>query len=247
MANLLIGTSGWVYESWRDRFYPSELKSKDELQFFAREFPTVEINYTFYKLPESEVFSAWRNQVPKDFLFSVKASRFLTHMKKLKDADEPWGRILERTKKLKSKCGPILLQFPEKWKKNKQRLEEFLEIVRDSAAQEQHQLVFELRNSTWASDDVFELLRKHNAAFCIADSYKFKRFDVATASFVYFRYHGMCKSNPDYSKKRLRKEAKIIESFLDEGLDVFVYFNNDTDGFAIENARYLRSCLPEVS
>ncbi|MBX3073909.1 DUF72 domain-containing protein [Candidatus Obscuribacterales bacterium] len=242
MTNLLIGTSGWVYDSWRGLFYPPELKAQEELRFFAEEFSTVEINYTFYKLPEQDVFSAWRNQVPKDFLFSVKASRFLTHMKKLKDAKDPWERILERTRKLKSKCGPILLQFPEKWKKNKERLEEFLKVVRTSEASDSR-LVFELRNSSWACDDILDLLRENNAAFCIADSYKFQRFNVATADFVYFRYHGMSKSNPDYSKKRLRKEAKLIESFLADGLDVFVYFNNDTEGFAIENARVLKEML----
>lgn len=242
MSELRIGTSGWVYESWRGLFYPDELKAKDELPFFANEFSTVEINYTFYKLPDEEVFSAWRNQVPKEFLFAVKASRFLTHMKKLKDAEEPWERIIRRAEKLKNKCGPILLQFPEKWKKNKERLEEFFEVVKNSSGKK-YKLVFELRNKSWATDDIFDLLSKHNAAFCIADSYKFKRFDVVTADFVYFRFHGMSKSSADYSKQRLRKESEIIGGFLEEGLDVYVYFNNDTEGFAIENARTLKQLL----
>lgn len=242
MAEVFIGTSGWVYDSWRGFFYPDDLPMKDELTFFADEFSTVEINYTFYKLPEPASYINWFKQVPDDFLFAVKASRFLTHMKKLTDAEDPWDRIVDRARKLKDKCGPILLQFPENWKKNKERLVDFFQVVEQKSGPK-HRLVFELRNESWASGDIYKLLEEHGAAWCIADTYKFKRFDVATAPFVYIRYHAMRASNPNYTFSRLEKEAKKIKQFQDNGYDVYVYFNNDTNGYAINNARTLKQLL----
>lgn len=242
MAKILIGTSGWIYDSWRGLFYPEDLESGESLKFYSAEFPTVEINYTFYKLPEPHTYVQWAKETPEDFVFAVKASRFLTHMKKLKDAEDPWDRVIDRARKLKKKCGPILLQFPQTWKRNKERLVEFLEVVKRKRGRK-HDLVFEFRSENWATDDIFELLKEHDAAYCIADSYKFKRFDVATTSFVYIRYHAMRESSPNYTTQRLKKEAKIIQGFVDQGLDVYVYFNNDTNGYAIHNARTLKQLL----
>src|SRR5579885_1755567 len=129
MASILIGTSGWVYDSWRGKFYPRDLPPAKQLDFYSHEFKTVEINSSYYRLPSVETYKAWASHVPEQFVFAVKASRFLTHMKKLKDANDPWKRIMTGARKLKSHLGPVLLQFPMQWNLNYDRLAEFLDLI----------------------------------------------------------------------------------------------------------------------
>jgi uncharacterized protein YecE (DUF72 family) len=242
-----IGTSGWAYKHWKDIFYPIELSADAELAFYSANFDTAEINYSFYKLPSVQSYENWRDETPDDFLFSVKASRYLTHMKKLIDPEEPWSRIQDTAGQLNEKLGPILFQFPERWKKNVARLQQFLEVASPSpskAGSHRYKLTFEFRDDSWFCSEVYKLLEKHNAALCIADSLKYSRKDIVTADFVYFRYHGR---EPiyaaDYSASEIRAEAKIISKLLDQKLNVFAYFNNDGRGHAIKNAKHLRKLL----
>lgn len=242
MAEIYIGTSGWLYKSWQKRFYPASLPNHECLNFYAEEFATVEINSTFYHLANPNSYSNWRKQVPDDFIFSVKASRYLTHNKKLKDPNEPWRRMLSGAHRLKSKLGPILLQFPAHWKKNYDRLSEFLDSV-TSKQVNTPALVFEFRNESWLCKEVLKLLEKYSAAWCIADSHSFPRLTVSTADFAYFRFHGRQKIDPKYTRTQLKKEAAIMNQFKNDGIGVFAYFNNDAKGYAIENAQTLKSLV----
>lgn len=145
---LQIGTSGWVYKHWMGLFYPPQLASVQQLPFYAQHFSTVEVNFSFYRLPERSVFETWRTQTPEGFLFAVKASRYLTHMKKLKDAEEPLERLMERVSGLQEKLGPILFQFPHTWPINIERLQSFLELL---ASYPKQRYTFEFRHSSWLS------------------------------------------------------------------------------------------------
>jgi uncharacterized protein YecE (DUF72 family) len=245
---LRIGTSGWAYKHWIGKFYPRDLKPEDYLSFYAREFDTAEINYSFYKLPTEENYINWSHEVGPNFTFAVKGSRYLTHMKKLKEPADPWRKICDTAGCLDEKLGPILMQFPERWKKNIERLEEFLAVTRaadtaDNKAQGAR-LAFEFRDESWFCKQVYALLEKFNAALCIADSLRFIRKDVLTADFTYLRYHGRTPIYAaNYSTRELNAESKKIEKFLDRGIDVYAYFNNDGQAHAISNARQLKSML----
>jgi uncharacterized protein YecE (DUF72 family) len=245
---LRIGTSGWAYKHWIGRFYPIDLKPDDYLSFYAQEFNTVEINYSFYKLPSEESYINWFQEVGSDFIFAVKGSRYLTHMKKLKDSRDPWQKICDTASCLDRKLGPILMQFPERWKKNTERLHEFLEITKAIDTTENKaggaRLAFEFRDESWFCKEVYDVLEKFGAALCIADSLKFIRKDVVTTDFTYIRYHGRTPIYAaNYSKSELRAESKKIQKFLDNDIDVYAYFNNDGEAYAIENARQLKKML----
>jgi uncharacterized protein YecE (DUF72 family) len=245
---LRIGTSGWAYKHWLDRFYPDDLKPDDYLRYYAHEFNTAEINYSFYKLPSEENYHNWFQEVGPDFIFAVKGSRYLTHMKKLKDSADPWQKICDTAGCLDKKLGPILMQFPERWKKNTERLKEFLEITKaantgDNKAQGAR-IAFEFRDESWFCKEVYALLEKFDAALCIADSLKFIRKDVLTTDFTYIRYHGRTPIYAaNYSISELKTESKKIQKFLGDGINVYAYFNNDGEAHAIENARQLKKML----
>lgn len=241
-AQIRIGTSGWSYKHWRGKFYPSDLPVKGWLDYYQKEFDTAEINNSFYRLPSEETYAQWAEQVDSNFLFAVKGSRFLTHMKKLKDAEEPWDNIVSHSDYLGERRGPVLLQFPERWNKNLLRLEEFFEITTQNTAVD---IALEFRNESWFSSDVYRLLEKYDIALCIADSDKFRREDRLTSHFSYFRYHGRGAHiyADSYSGQQLKKEAKLISKFAKDGTSVFVYFNNDGNANAIKNAKTLRKLI----
>lgn len=245
MSIARIGTSGWAYKHWKGIFYPRKLPVDEELAFYSEAFDTAEINYSFYKLPAVETYKSWRAKTPAEFLFSVKANRYLTHMKKLIDPEETWTRIKNTAGALEDKLGPILFQFPEKWRKNTSRLEEFLELTASNKSDsERFRLAFEFRDDSWFCSEIYKLLEKYNAALCIADSEKFCRNDTVTADFVYFRYHGRKPIYAaNYSLPALRAEAKKISKLLDRKLAVYAYFNNDSYGHAVKNAKQLRKLL----
>lgn len=236
MARILIGTSGWTYPSWRGTFYPEDLPSRRYLEFYARQFLTAEVNYSFYHLPRPETYAKWAGQVPDEFLFSVKASRLITHTKRLKEVEEPWKTFVSNARALGAKLGPILLQFPPSFRRERARLAAFLKTAEPSGMK----LVFEFRHETWFTEEIYRLLRRYNAALCIADSPDYPRRDVVTADFVYFRFHGRTELFASrYSQAELQEEAKIVRQYQRDGLNVFVYFNNDALGHAVENARTL--------
>lgn len=239
-GEIWIGTSGWVYPHWKRRFYPPEVPATQYLHYYASHFDTAEINNSFYRLPTQATYQKWAATVPDGFTFAVKGSRYLSHMKKLKDPEDPWSRIISTAGELKDRLGPILLQFPASWPKNMERLREFLELEQVAG----RRVVLEFRHQTWFSNDVYRLLEKHGVALCIADSTVFPRRDVITADFTYLRYHGRERLYAaDYSDADLQVEARLIEKWRNQGIDVFAYFNNDGEARAVANAKTLKRFL----
>lgn len=231
-----IGTSGWHYKGWFGSFYPEKLPAKDMLAFYAQHFDTVEINNSFYHLPSATTFDSWRDNSPEKFLFAVKGSRFITHMKKLKAPQASTRKFFLGAERLEQKLGPILLQLPPRWRVNPGRLEEFLKPL-----PKEHRYVFEFRDQSWLVKEVYDLLRKHNAAFCIHDLSAQQTPLEITADFTYIRFHGPgeAKYSGSYSSQRLKKWAERINGWRKELLTVYAYFNNDIGGCAVRNARDL--------
>lgn len=241
MARLLIGTSGWTYSSWKGVFYPSDLPSRHYLEFYAREFPSTEVNYSFYHLPRPSTYEKWAAQVPDEFIFALKASRFITHIKRLVDVEEAWATFVQNALVLGSHLGPILLQFPPSFRCDRRKLAAFLGNAHRPAPKSQPvQLAFEFRHESWFSEQTYALLSRHNAALCIADSPRYPRKDLLTADFVYLRFHGRTDLFASkYTESELADEARRIRRYLRDGRDVYVYFNNDALGHAVANARTL--------
>lgn len=236
-----IGTSGWHYKHWLGGvFYPPGITGAEMLEYYARHFDTVEINNSFYRLPTIKTFDKWRDTSPRDFCFAVKASRFTTHMKKLKDPKTSSAKFFLVAERLERKLGPILFQLPPRWKVNLERLELFLEALPD-----EHKYAFEFRDESWLVADVFKLLRKYNAAFCIHDFEDMKIPPEITANFTYLRFHGptSAKYAGSYSTSELRAWARRIESWRKEASAVYGYFNNDPGGAAVRNALVLKGML----
>ncbi len=248
MARASIGTSGWNYRHWADGvFYPTGLKSGSWLAYFVKHFQTVEINNTFYRLPTETAFENWRRQAPQDFTFSVKASRFLTHIKRLKEPEEPLNLFLSRSMVLKNHLGPVLFQLPPKFNLNLPRLEQFLLSIDRQSANGNFRSVFEFRDPSWLVPEVFELLRAHNCALCLADWRDMPIAGPLTAHFVYVRRHYGNGVGGNYTKTALRRDAAQIRGWLQQGLDVYFYFNNDREGFAIQNALFLQEELGDAT
>jgi uncharacterized protein YecE (DUF72 family) len=244
MANAYVGTSGWNYKHWwNGEFYPEELRPTQWLSYFAREFDTVEINSSFYRLPGKETFEAWRTQVPSGFVFAVKASRYLTHIKRLKDPREPLELFFSRAKHLRQYLGPVLFQLPPQLKADISRLEIFLHALDVHGAAEHRRCVLEIRDATWLVPPVFDLLRKHRVALCFADWRDMHVVEPMTADFVYVRRHYGPGRGGNYPKKALDRDVAKINEWLNSGFDVYVYFNNDMGGYAIRNAKYVRDTL----
>jgi uncharacterized protein YecE (DUF72 family) len=238
-----IGTSGWHYKHWMGNFYPHGVKSKDFTNHYIRFFRTVEINNSFYKLPSAETFANWRASVPEDFLFAVKASRFITHMKKLKDPQESISRFFNNVNALEEKLGPILFQLPPGWQVNTDRLRDFLTLLPPY-----YKYTFEFRHHSWYAPEVLEILRNFNAAFCIYElEWHLSPMEV-TADFVYVRLHGPeGKYAGSYSDDTLRWWASNCLGWQRQGLSVYIYFDNDQYGYAAFNAMRLQELVQEMS
>jgi uncharacterized protein YecE (DUF72 family) len=243
MAVYHIGTSGWHYADWRGLFYPEDLPKWDWLSFYARQFSTVELNASFYRLPTEGAFKSWYKATPPDFLFTLKVSRFITHIKHLLDAGEAMAAFLSRARLLKEKLGPLLYQLPPGMSRNDERLESFLTIL---PRELKH--VFEFRNESWLDESVFTILRKHNAGFCVADMPGFTSPLIATTDFAYIRFHGsQSLYSSSYSDEELADWAKRIAHLARNLNSVYIYFNNDVAGYAIDNARTIRRYLEKES
>jgi uncharacterized protein YecE (DUF72 family) len=241
-ADIRIGTSGWHYKHWVGRYYPEKTKPAEMLPHYLRDFDTVELNNTFYHLPKEESFDAWRDSTPDDFLFAVKGSRFLTHMIKLKDAERGLSNFLPRAERLGSKLGPILWQLPPRWNANVERLEEFL-----SKLPREHRYAFELRNETWMTDAVYDVLRKYNAAFCIYELAGYRSPIELTADWTYIRLHGptLFKYQGSYTDKQLAAWAERIREWRRKLAAIYVYFDNDDSAYAVDNALTLRRLVKQ--
>lgn len=239
MAKIYIGTSGWHYSHWKGPFYPKDLTDKQLLFFYIKHFSTVEINRTFYSLPKKEVFTTYAKAVPKDFVFSVKASRFITHIKRLKDPKAPLKNFFTAVKGLKKHLGPILFQLPPRFKSNPERLEAFLK-----ALPKNHRYTFEFRDPSWLNPTIYALLKKYNAAFCIYEFDHLQTPMIITADFTYIRLHGPKGAyQGNYPTSTLKKWARVILTEKKKGRDVFIYFDNDEAGYAPKNARALKAFL----
>jgi uncharacterized protein YecE (DUF72 family) len=235
-----VGCSGWNYAHWRERVYPKGLPTRRWLEHYATLFDTVEVNTTFYRLPKRSAVAGWVEQTPESFLFAVKASRYLTHLKRLTDMESGVGRFYERIEPLvdSGKLGPVLWQLPENFHRNDERLASALEHL----AAGRH--CFEFRHASWFADEVYALLRKRGVALVIGDSPKrpFQTCEL-TADWTFVRFHhGHRGRNGNYSERELEEWRRRIAAWRAR-VDVYAYFNNDWEGYAVKNALWLRKGL----
>ena len=235
-CDIRIGTSGWYYNHWRELFYPADLPKSKWFEHYAENFDTVELNNTFYHLPKEGYVKRWHKLAPKGFLYAVKANRYITHIKKLKDTSEELQRFFERVGMLKGKLGPILYQLPPSLHKDLDLLESFLECLPKRRLR-----VFEFRHKSWFSDDTYELLNKFNVGFCIHDMPGMEVPRVVTADIIYVRFHGPTgRYQGNYSKSALQSWAQWITDRIKDKKAVFAYFNNDIHAYAVYNAKKLK-------
>jgi len=234
-----IGTSGWHYPHWKGPFYPENLPASKMLEFYTRHFDTVELNNTFYRLPVESGVRQWRASTPAHFVFAAKGSRFLTHMKKLKDPAPGIEKYFDRIKGLGSKLGPIVWQLPPNWEVNADRLDAFLR-----ALPKRRRFAFELRHPSWHNDEVYSILRRHNGAFCIFEIAGMFSGIELTADFTYVRLHGPGGAyQGSYSDEALRRWAAQVREWDRKLREVYLYFDNDQAAYAAENALALRRIL----
>lgn len=234
-----IGTSGWSYDHWAGSFYPEGLPPRDRLTYYADRFRTVEIDSTFYRRPSEESIARWRDTVPTDFMFSVKASRYITHLKKLRDPAQTLPSFVERVELLGERLGPVLFQLPPRWRSNPDRLGVFL-----GALDPRHRYAFEFRDPTWFEAPVLRLLERHGAAFCVYDLGGRQAPRTVTADFAYVRLHGPSAAyRGSYDSTALAGWAEVLRAWSAEGLDAYCYFDNDDRAHAPQDASRLRSLL----
>jgi uncharacterized protein YecE (DUF72 family) len=238
-----IGTSGYQYDHWRGVFYPEDIPKKKWFEYYATKFDTVEMNNTFYRLPSAETFEQWHDRAPDKFCFTLKYSRYGSHIKRLKDGGETISAYMHAAQRLEAKLGPILVQLPPHWHADTERLDEFFAAARNHARWKREGLHWdsrkqrwaaEFRDASWLQDSVYEVLKRHEVALCIHDIIK-NHPRVVTADWVYLRLHG-ANNWGDYSAEDLDAMAAEIAGWRSRGLDVYAYFNNDAQGYAVANA-----------
>ncbi len=233
-----IGCSGYVYPDWRGIVYPKVSRTADWFSIYASRFDTVELNTTFYRLPTTSAVEQWAVQAPPGFLYAAKLGAFGTHRKKLRDAAGWLPNHVDRVRRLGNALGPNLVQLPPRWKRNTERIDEFLTL-----APADIRWAVELRDPSWIHDDVFAVLERHGAALCIHDLLPRHPW-LLTTSWTYIRFHGPdAQAHPyhgRYGGRRLGRASRTIRAWLDAGTDVFAYFNNDFDGHAVVDAEWLR-------
>jgi uncharacterized protein YecE (DUF72 family) len=239
-----VGCSGWVYKDWRGIVYPNELPQRRWFEVYASIFDTVELNNTFYRLPPPSTVEQWAKQAPEGFVYALKLGAFGSHRMKLRDAQSWLKNHIDRAERLGASLGPTVVQLPPKWKRNVERLDEFLSVAPRSM-----RWVVELREPSWVHDDVFEVLRTHGAALCIHDLIDDHPWELTT-DWTYMRFHGPAATTRKYwgryGGRRLWRPARRLCEWLDDGVDVYAYFNNDYHGHAVEDARWLRDRLYDV-
>lgn len=238
-----VGTSGWHYDHWRLRFYPPGLAKSRWLEFYAQHFSTVELNASFYRLPSEKAYRAWYEQSPPGFLFAVKASRLITHYRRLRDVEEALALFYARATLLREKLGPILYQLPPDLRRDDATLEGFL---RQLPAELRH--VVEFRHPSWFAEPVYELLARYRTAFCVFDLADLPCPRVATAPLVYVRFHGAAgKYWGAYGEEGTAYWASEIKDLASGRGEVFAYFNNDAEAQAVRDAALLRTKLDQAA
>jgi uncharacterized protein YecE (DUF72 family) len=259
-GKVYVGTSGFTYKSWNAHFYPPELPARLQLEFYATQFPTVEINTTFYRLPGESMVKGWAKRAPKSFVYALKGSRFITHMKKLANLDEPvkrprFGRAkipkgngldiyFDRIKGVKARTGVILWQLPPMLQINLPRLDDFLRQLKKY----RYRHAVEFRHASWYEDKTFDLLRKYNVAHVALSTLNMPQVRIATADIVYVRFHGLEGGFAhDYTRAELEPWAKFCREQAEAGRTVFAYFNNDVNVRAPQNAKMLMQMVGDQS
>jgi uncharacterized protein YecE (DUF72 family) len=237
-GRVLIGTSGWHYASWRGPFFPSELMVKHQLRFYATQFETTELNGVFYRMPSESTVKSWREQTAKNFIFAWKASKYITHWKRLSESSASSLKLMEeRIALLGTKAGPVLFQMPPNFSANPDRLKYFIGMLSP-----RHRYVFEFRHPSWYAAEIFQILSQYNIALCISDHHDAPSPWEQTADFVYVRSHGPGgRYRGRYSSATLKKWSQTIDGWHNAGSDVFVYFDNDQKSAAPLDAAKLRA------
>ena len=237
-----IGTSGWTYDGWRGAFYPAKLPKRAWLEYYGSQFPTAEINGSFYRTPSLEAVRGWRRQTPADFLFAWKASKFITHWKRLTEKCENSIALMQtRLKILGPKGGIVLFQLSPQFAKNAERLYSFLTML-----PRRRRYAFEFRHNSWYGDDVLETLKRHGAALCLSDHADAPAPWEVTAQHVYIRGHGPSgRYEGSYAPATLRRWADAILTWKSRGCEVFVYFDNDQKAAAPADAKRLIRLLAD--
>lgn len=231
-----VGTSGWQYPTWKDTFYPPGVPQRAWLAYYVTRFPIVEVNNSFYRLPDAATFERWRDASPPGFVFAVKANRVITHLQRMRAASEHVARFWARARALGDKLGPVLFQFPPSFAADVPRLADFLEVLPFGM-----RAAFEFRHRTWVRDDVFELLDRAGAAWVLADRGGAKVPSIATGGFAYVRFHHGLPDRPGYPREALARWAKRIASM--RAPEVFAFFNNDQEVAAPGDALTLTQML----
>ena len=244
-SGIFIGTSGWSYKHWTEIFYPKGLKPDKYLEYYITKFTCVELNSSFYNLPLKTTITRWMDRTPETFKFCPKLSRFITHQSKLVNIEGALKKYFDVFDGLKKRLGPVLVQLPPDLYFDKALISNFLELLKIHLSS--FQFAFEVRHKSWITDTFFDLLSQQGIAFVIADSgNRFPYYETVTADFVYLRFHGPRQLYAsDYSESDLKLYAEKILRWMNEGKEIWAFFNNDYYGFAVKNAEELReSVLP---
>ena len=242
LARVWIGTSGYVYRHWRKGvFYPRGLPVREELGYYASRFRTVELNNPFYRLPTPQMFDRWRDSTPSGFQFAVKASRYITHIKRLREVGDELALFLERAERLAPKLGPILFQLPPTQQLDLARLRDFLALRSG-----EHRWVLEFRHPSWHTREVYQILTDHDVALCIPVGGGLRPDRVTTAPFTYIRMHRGQESAGGFTREELNSWAAKIRALRRGGKEVYIYFNNDWEGYAVRDAMALQKLLEGV-
>lgn len=237
-----IGTSGWSYPSWKKIFYPEDMKSSGYLSFYSRSFDAVEINSSFYHLPQLKTVKTWVESVPTGFKFCPKMSRYLTHIKKLHEPEEPLQRFFKALSPARQILGPVLIQLPPALRFHPENAKQFFNALQKY--DDKFHFALEVRHNSWLEEEGLQLLKKYDIAFVISQSAEFPYAEVVTSNNVYMRFHG-----PDrlygslYSNAALRKYANKLIAWKKEGKHVWAFFNNDMQGYAVKNALQLKELV----
>ncbi|MBI3953093.1 MAG: DUF72 domain-containing protein [Chloroflexi bacterium] len=238
MARCFIGTSGWSYDSWVGQLYPEDLERRRWLEHYAQRFSSVEINATFYRTPPETMFRAWAGRTPDGFTFAVKASRYITHIRRLDVEQASVDKVMQRARLLGERLGPVLYQLPPRWRCDPARLERCARLLPSNVVN-----AFEFRDASWFDERVYEVLRRHGLVFCIYHMPEQESPLVVTGPAVYLRFHGTSGLYYGTYGPALKPWGQRIRGWLKEGLDVYAYFNNTGAGEAVDDALYLKELV----
>jgi uncharacterized protein YecE (DUF72 family) len=236
--DVVVGTSGWQYDDWKRRFYPADLAKRSWLEHFSAVFPIVEVNNTFYNLPKEETFVRWRQESADGFVFVIKASRFITHIRRLRDCREPVRLLWSRCRRLGHKMGPVLFQLPPTMKADVERLQSFIRVLPKTM-----RAAFEFRHDSWEDAAVHRVLDDAGCALVLADRPGWRVPETVTGGWSYFRFHQGRRTGPGYPRAKLRKYADRFAGM--DARELWVFFNNDPQGAAVRDAFTLTDLLRE--